>query len=378
MFFFSQQLFGGRKYSEEYHVKFTSKEGTQTEKRVAAELWEAWFPHSLAKQIQEIDSPLEFMVGELDEITHASRIAEVMETSPLGLKEVMIIRGANHLDVLMTGAFQIGAWIDRIADFYRKEDVTIANPKEENFEWVQDLGKGAFGAVFLAQHKDSEKFVAIKRLRKSKISRMGALEVRHVIQERDILKTVHHPFAVKFLGSFQTPQNLFIIMEYVIGGELFTHLKLEGKFEEEKVKFYVAELISFFEYFHGNNMIFRDLKLENVLIDNEGHIKVTDFGFSQILDETKRTRTLCGTPEYLSPEMIARQTYTVAVDYWALGVLTFEMLTGQPPFFGYDQKTLFRKILYRDVDFPSYISSRAKDFINEVWLPLSLSLSLFR
>jgi serine/threonine protein kinase len=221
---------------------------------------------------------------------------------------------------------------------------------------------GAFGRVFVARYKPTDRFVALKVLSKKDLVHHD--EVNSVIQERNILKSLHFPFIVSYLSSFQDNVNVYIVMEFVVGGELLLHLKYSGKFNDEKAKFYTAELILFFEYLHGQNYIYRDLKPENVLLDSMGHIKVIDFGFSKKL--YGRTQSFCGTPEYMAPEMIMKLPYDCSIDFWSLGIFIYEMLTGSPPYTGRTPQEIYQKILYNKIEIPTYIDPTAKDFIKRL------------
>lgn len=193
----------------------------------------------------------------------------------------------------------------------------------------ETLGTGTFGRVRLCLHKSTGNYYAIKCLKKSEVLRMK--QVEHILAEASILGSIRHPFIVNMLKTFQDDKRLYIVLEYVVGGELFSHLRKAGKFPNDVAKFYAAEVILAFEYIHSMDILYRDLKPENLLLDVGGHIKITDFGFAKKVPE--RTFTLCGTPEYLAPEIIQSKGHGKAVDWWALGILTYEMLVGYPPFF---------------------------------------------
>eukprot|EP01063_Lacrimia_lanifica_P005218 TRINITY_DN12_c0_g4_i1.p1 TRINITY_DN12_c0_g4~~TRINITY_DN12_c0_g4_i1.p1 ORF type:complete len:334 (+),score=141.00 TRINITY_DN12_c0_g4_i1:115-1116(+) len=222
----------------------------------------------------------------------------------------------------------------------------------------ETLGTGTFGRVRLVQASD-EKFYALKILKKQEIIRMK--QVDHILAEAAILSEVTHPFVVNMLRGFSDDHRLYILLEYVPGGELFTHLRKATKFPNDVSKFYSAEVALAFEYLHEKCIIYRDLKPENLLLDIQGHIKITDFGFAKKVPE--RSFTLCGTPEYLAPEIIQSKGHGKAVDWWALGILLYEMLVGYPPFCDESPFRIYEKILEGKLYFPNWIDSRAKDLV---------------
>lgn len=196
---------------------------------------------------------------------------------------------------------------------------------------VTTVGAGTFGRVELVQDMRRERVDSWYALKKMRIKSVIALkQVTHVLSEREILTGISCPFIVKLYWTWRDKVNLYLLMEYVPGGELFSHLRSSYKFNEPKSRFYAAEIVYTFVYLHSQNIIYRDLKPENVLIGNDGHIKLTDFGFAKRIRD--RTWTLCGTPEYLSPEVILNRGHGKAVDWWSLGILIYEMLVGTVPF----------------------------------------------
>ncbi|KAF9344434.1 hypothetical protein BGX34_005675 [Mortierella sp. NVP85] len=202
----------------------------------------------------------------------------------------------------------------------------------------------------------------MKVLKKSEVVRLK--QVEHINSEKQILSQVHFPFIVNLFTTFQDDRNLFMLLEYVIGGELFSHLRKAGRFTNDVTRFYAAEIVLAIEYLHARDIIYRDLKPENLLLDNRGHIKITDFGFAKLVED--RTWTLCGTPEYLAPEIIQSKGHGKPVDWWALGILIFEMLAGYPPFFDDNPFGIYEKILAGRIYFPAYIEPEAKDLIKKL------------
>ena len=231
--------------------------------------------------------------------------------------------------------------------------------KLSDLEMKETLGTGTFGRVRLCRHKTLNKHFALKILKKQEILRMK--QVDHILAEAAILSEIHHPFIVNMLKGFMDDDRLYILLEYVIGGELFSHLRKAGKFPNDVAKFYSSEVMLAFEYLHSLDIVYRDLKPENLLLDVQGHIRITDFGFAKKVPE--RTFTLCGTPEYLAPEIIQSKGHGKAVDWWALGILLYEMLVGYPPFFDDSPFKIYEKILEGKLQFPKWIDPRAKDLI---------------
>lgn len=231
-----------------------------------------------------------------------------------------------------------------------------------DFELLETLGTGTFGRVKLCRHKSTGQYFAIKILHKSDIIRLK--QVEHITSEKNVLAMIDCPFIVRLYKTFQDEYDLYMIQEYVVGGELFSHLRKVGKFPNDVAKFYAAEIILAIEYLHSKNIAYRDLKPENILLDSEGHVKLTDFGFAKVVMD--RTWTLCGTPEYLAPEIIQSKGHGKAVDWWALGILIYEMLVGYPPFFDDVPYKIYEKILAGRIEFPRFIDASAKDLIRKL------------
>jgi len=177
---------------------------------------------------------------------------------------------------------------------------------------------------------------------------------------------VTHPFLMKLHYSFQDGDNLYLVMDFINGGELFFHLQNERRFSNERARFYTAEICLAIAHLHSTGIIYRDLKPENLLIDSAGHIKVTDFGLSKEgLSDNARTRTFCGTPEYLAPEVLEAKAYTKAVDWWSVGTLIFEMLTGLPPFYCEDVQKMYSLKMTAELSIPEYVEPEAADIIKK-------------
>lgn len=232
----------------------------------------------------------------------------------------------------------------------------------DHFELLKVLGKGTFGKVILCREKTTGHFYAIKVLKKSVI--IAKEEVDHTLTESRVLQTTRHPFLTQLKYSFQTPDRLCFVMEYVNGGELFFHLSRERQFSEERTRFHGAEIISALGYLHEHNIVYRDLKLENLLLDKDGHIKIADFGLcKEEMFFGASTKTFCGTPEYLAPEVLEDNDYGRAVDWWGTGVVMYEMMCGRLPFYNQDHEKLFELILQEQLRFPASLTMAARSLL---------------
>jgi len=242
---------------------------------------------------------------------------------------------------------------------------STVDPQLDDFVLVKLLGTGAYGKVMLVRCAHNNNLYAMKMLRKEHIVKRN--QVEHTRAERSVLETVSHPFIVGLKYAFQTPKKLYMVLEYCPGGELFFHLSRAGRFSENKTRFYIAETSSAIAYLHKMNVIYRDLKPENLLIDAEGHGKLTDFGLSKEgIEDNHSAMTLCGTPEYLAPEIMNKKGHGKAVDWYSVGTLTFEMLTGLPPYYSKDRQKLFERMKEGKLEYPDYIKPVAKDFLQRL------------
>ncbi|GJE86953.1 cAMP dependent protein kinase [Phanerochaete sordida] len=233
-----------------------------------------------------------------------------------------------------------------------------------DFEVKGTLGTGTFGRVLLVRLRGSalptaQNCFAMKVLRKTDIVRLR--QVEHVNAERYILSRVRHPFIVDLYATFQDSLNIYMLLSYVPGGELFTHLRRAQRFTPDVTRFYLANIILALKYLHSFNIIYRDLKPENLLLDSRGYLRLTDFGFAKIVDD--RTWTLCGTPEYLAPEIIQSDGHGKAADWWACGILAYEMMVGYPPFFDETAYGIYEKILKGKIHWPRDMDRLSRDII---------------
>ena len=260
-----------------------------------------------------------------------------------------------------------------------KNEINIieSNNEEENehplnikltyndFQPIKLLGRGSFGEVILVRLKSTKKVYAMKILDK-KILKMKKQQ-NHTKTERDLMVKINSPFIVNIKSAFQDDTNLYLVSEFMQGGDMFFHMH-DGQiviFSHDKTRFYILELVLALESLHKNNMVYRDLKPENILLDSKGHVKLTDFGLSKILeDEDDKAFTLCGTPQYLAPEVLLKKGYDKMVDWWSLGCVMYEMLMGRLPF-AIKRGMINLKIYEKKIDFPRKISNEARDLIEK-------------
>jgi len=230
------------------------------------------------------------------------------------------------------------------------------------FDLLETLGTGTFGRVRICRHKTAGRFFALKILKKNEVIRLK--QVEHIMSEKRILAQVEHPFIINLFATYKDVKNLYMLMEYVPGGEIFSHLRRAGRFPNETTRFFAASIVLAIQYLHSKDIVYRDLKPENLLLDQRGYLKITDFGFAKKV--TDRTWTLCGTPEYLAPEIIQSKGHGKGVDWWALGVLIYEMLAGYPPFYDENPFGIYQKILAGKIEFPRHFDVHAKDLVKKL------------
>ncbi|KAF2719475.1 camp-dependent protein kinase A [Polychaeton citri CBS 116435] len=247
----------------------------------------------------------------------------------------------------------------------------VSNPHREtkgkyglnDFQFNRTLGTGSFGRVHLVQSKHNQRFYAIKVLKKAQVVKMK--QVEHTNDERRMLQRCKHPFLITLWGTFQDSKNLYMVMDFIEGGELFSLLRKSQRFPNPVAKFYAAEVTLAIDYLHSMQIIYRDLKPENLLLDRHGHVKITDFGFAKEVPDI--TWTLCGTPDYLAPEVVNSKGYNKSVDWWSLGILIFEMLCGFTPFWDSGSPLkIYENILKGRVKYPPYIHPDAQDLLGKL------------
>ncbi|TXG49962.1 hypothetical protein EZV62_025837 [Acer yangbiense] len=257
----------------------------------------------------------------------------------------------------------------------------------EDFEVLKVVGQGAFAKVYQVRRSGTSEIYAMKVMRKDKIVQKNHAE--YMKSERDILTKVDHPFVVQLRYSFQrsdlhcyafgalynvysdnvdssvvqTKYRLYLVLDFVNGGHLFFQLYRQGLFREDLARIYTAEIVSAVSHLHANGVMHRDLKPENILLDADGHVMLTDFGLAKQFDENTRSNSMCGTLEYMSPEIVLGKGHDKAADWWSVGILLFEMLTGKPPFTGGNRQKIQQKIIKDKMKLPAFLSSEAHSLL---------------
>jgi p70 ribosomal S6 kinase len=253
-------------------------------------------------------------------------------------------------------------------------DEDVVNPPNmrigpNDFTLLRVLGKGGYGKVVQVKKNsgaDKDRIFAMKILKKASLIR-NQKDTAHTKAERNILESVKSPFICDLFYAFQTGGKLYLILEYLSGGELFVHLEREGILMEDSAVFYLSEIVIALEHLHRQGIVYRDLKPENILLDHRGHVKLTDFGLcKEAIEGDQKTHTFCGTIEYMAPEILLRIGHGRAVDWWSLGALAFDMLTGGPPFTSDSRKRTIDKILKSRLALPAYLTVEARDFIKQL------------
>ncbi|CDW82120.1 protein kinase 2 [Stylonychia lemnae] len=239
----------------------------------------------------------------------------------------------------------------------------------DNFEVIKVIGRGSYAKVYLIKkyHETNHELVcyyALKVLKKKFLHDKNQLH--YILQERKILMELKHPFIVEMHYAFQSPDRLYFVLDYVSGGDMFHHIRKKVRFNEKEAKFYAAEIILAIEAMHNMGFIYRDIKPENILIDADGHVRLTDFGLSKHIDDEKnggKTSTFCGTCQYLAPEIILKKGYNKMVDWWGLGILIHEMIFGQPPFNDSNNSRVMGMIIHNDFIPKDWFSKKLQDLL---------------
>ena len=243
---------------------------------------------------------------------------------------------------------------------------TVKSVELNDFQIIKVLGRGTFGKVCLVQYKPTKEYFAMKSLKKDVLLDMD--QVQSTILEKKILQSLDHPFLVGMIFCFQTEERIYFIMPFIRGGELFQHLRTEKFFKEDKARFYAASMGLALEYLHNHGIVYRDIKPENILIGEDGYLKLIDFGMAKMLQGNEKATSFCGTPEYLAPEIITGEGHNRAADWWSYGILLFEMLCGIPPFYCENTERMYDLITNAELRFPKRIqvSDNAKDLIKKL------------
>ena len=243
---------------------------------------------------------------------------------------------------------------------------TVKSVELNDFQIIKVLGRGTFGKVCLVQYKPTKEYFAMKSLKKDVLLDMD--QVQSTILEKKILQSLDHPFLVGMIFCFQTEERIYFIMPFIRGGELFQHLRTEKFFKEDKARFYAASMGLALDYLHNHGIVYRDIKPENILIGEDGYLKLIDFGMAKMLKGNEKATSFCGTPEYLAPEIITGEGHNRAADWWSYGILIFEMLCGIPPFYCENTERMYDLITNAELRFPKRIqvSDNAKDLIKKL------------
>jgi len=255
--------------------------------------------------------------------------------------------------------------VEQREGFGKENEEDICSLDEFKKNTVGVLGKGAFGTVTLVVDPNTNLSYALKAIRKIQIVELG--QQTHILNEKSVMGLLHSKFLVNLRGTYKDDWRIYFLLDVCLGGELFTVLRKMRSFDEPTARFFAACVIEAFAYMHSLNVIYRDLKPENLVLDDQGYLKVTDFGFAKVV--VNKTFTLCGTPDYLAPEIVTGQGHGKAVDWWTLGVLIYEMIASFPPFFDEEPMMTYRKIISCKFKYPKYLSPTSKDIITRLLKP---------
>ena len=284
--------------------------------------------------------------------------AEVVEGAATPRFQVIPEPDADPLLFSASTQEEVTKWVTALNSF----KTPTPSLSMDNFRIISVIGRGFYGKVMLVQKLDTGALYAIKSIHKSRLSEAG--KASSVLQERTIMMKAQHPFIVNLCFAFQTPSKFYLGLEYAPGGELFYHLQKFGTLPINDVRIYIAEMALALDFLHSHGIIYRDIKPENILLDAQGHVKLTDFGLAKDLNEGQETATFCGTFEYMAPEVVSRSSYGPAIDWWALGILTYELLMGHSPFVSDNRALLFMAIRTQPPKFPPRTDRNTIDFIS--------------
>jgi len=295
-----------------------------------------------------------------EDVRTANIIADDPEVSCLVIDRESFNQLISNLDEIRTKYVDDGTANRKIHDGFAQVQLS-------DLRVITTLGVGGFGRVELVQiGNDASRSFALKQMKKSLI--VETRQQQHIMSEKDIMEEANCDFIVKLYKTFKDRKYLYMLMESCLGGELWTILRDRGNFDDATTRFYAACVVEAFEYLHSRGIIYRDLKPENLLLDPQGYVKLVDFGFAKKLQAGRKTWTFCGTPEYVAPEVILNKGHDISADYWSLGVLMFELLTGTPPFTGSDPMKTYNIILkgIDAVEFPRNITRNATALIKKL------------
>jgi len=298
-------------------------------------------------------------VVESNEDPDAWKEKEIRRQTAVQEDEVTTVEGKPSKRLKLKSAFK-GRGDQQITEYMLAGKASMAD-----FEVEKYIGQGAYGKVMRVHHKRTKKVYAMKMLEKDYIRKND--QIMNIFTERGILAKLNHPFIVSLQYAFQTKTKLYFVMDYCSGGDFFGFLKIKRKFSESETRFYAAEIAMALDCLHRNNIVYRDLKPENMLLDKTGHIKMTDFGLSKNLSNANLMKTFCGSTTYLAPEVIVHKTrekgYTKAVDWWSFGVMFYEMLTGLPAFYDRNTQLNYVKIMYANIPMHKSFSRHCRSLI---------------
>ena len=243
---------------------------------------------------------------------------------------------------------------------------TVKEVKLEDFKILKVIGRGSFGKVCLVEYLPTKEIYAMKSLKKDILIEQDQID--NTLLEKEILQTIDHPLLCGLVFCFQTPERIYFVMPFLNGGELFQHLRKFRTFDEEKVRFYGAQIALALQYLHEKGIVYRDLKPENILMDESGYLRLADFGMAKKLKDNEKAMSFCGTPEYLAPEIITGEGHDKSADWWSFGILMYEMLCGLPPFYVENLERMYEMIKTGPLKFPKKVqlSDDAKDLIRKL------------
>lgn len=251
------------------------------------------------------------------------------------------------------------------SELVKQTQATTGKTTKDDFTLLKVIGQGSYGKVFLVQHKKTGLTHAMKMLKKDELKKRN--QVEHTMTERRILEKIKHPFIVSLQYSFQSKEKLYFVLDYCPGGELFFYLQNIGRFKEKTACFYASNILFGIEELHRHDIIYRDLKPENVLIGYDGYAKITDFGLSkENIQGNSDAHSFCGTPEYLAPEILTKTGHGKAADWWSFGAIIYEMLVGVPPFYTKNRQKLYQNIKSADLKLEDWLSDNAKDLLSKL------------